>query len=301
MIITHTLENGFWQLGVIPPTGGSIAFGRVSIRGQWLDFMRPTPSDALGNPGLCSSFVLVPWSNRIRAGKFTFQGQPIKLQINSGDNTAIHGIGRKLPWKIQEADRTHLVLSLDSADHAPVNWPYHIRSEQRFVLNGPTLRISLSLRNLDSRPMPAGFGQHPYFQKVVGGASIALEIPFTHNIPLDKGLPTGLTSEPVPAEVDFRTLRPLGEVIADNCLTGRIPGKPVRFSYPGVAEITLDSDPIYEHLVFYAPEGKDFYAVEPVTNLNDGFNLFASGMEGTGVFILQPGEEKSGEMHFRIS
>jgi aldose 1-epimerase len=34
--------------------------------------------------------------------------------------------------------------------------------------------------------------------------------------------------------------------------------------------------------------------VEPVTNANDGFNLFENGIEGSGVFALAPGEQRGG-------
>jgi len=34
-----------------------------------------------------------------------------------------------------------------------------------------------------------------------------------------------------------------------------------------------------------------FFALEPVTNANDGFNLYANGDVNCGVVILEPGEE----------
>jgi len=34
--------------------------------------------------------------------------------------------------------------------------------------------------------------------------------------------------------------------------------------------------------------------VEPVTNANGGFALAEQGVSGTGVFVLEPGESKTG-------
>ncbi|RMG83249.1 MAG: aldose epimerase, partial [Chloroflexi bacterium] len=38
-----TLQNAHWQVGILPQTGASIAFGRVRYGGTWVDVMRPTP------------------------------------------------------------------------------------------------------------------------------------------------------------------------------------------------------------------------------------------------------------------
>ena len=59
------------------------------------------------------------------------------------------------------------------------------------------------------------------------------------------------------------------------------------------------ADTIYEHLIAYAPPEQPFFAVEPVTNANDGFNLFEQGIAGSGVFVLEPGEQQSGTIRLR--
>jgi len=46
-------------------------------------------------------------------------------------------------------------------------------------------------------------------------------------------------------------------------------------------------------MVVYAPRGRSYFAVEPVTHVNDGFALFEAGVPGTGVFVLAPGEERT--------
>jgi len=45
---------------------------------------------------------------------------------------------------------------------------------------------------------------------------------------------------------------------------------------------------------------KPYFAIEPVTNANDGFNLYDKGIPGSGVFVLEPGEEKQGAYVFQI-
>ena len=69
----HVIENESWQVGILPDAGASVAFGRVKRDGRWLDFMRPTPETSYRDPSACASYVLIPWSNRIRDGHFRFQ------------------------------------------------------------------------------------------------------------------------------------------------------------------------------------------------------------------------------------
>jgi len=99
----------------------------------------------------------------------------------------------------------------------------------------------------------------------------------------------------IPARADFRDGRPLGSRFVDDVLTGWDPGAPIRVRYDDAGvDVDLHADPIYSHLVVYAPRRRSYFAVEPVTNVNGGFALHARGVPGTGVFVLEPGEERTG-------
>ena len=79
------IENDVWQVGILPPTGMSTAFGRIKHKGAWVDFMRPTPKESYGRASDCASFILVPWSNRIKGGLFRFRGKDHQLKPNAAD------------------------------------------------------------------------------------------------------------------------------------------------------------------------------------------------------------------------
>jgi aldose 1-epimerase len=51
--------------------------------------------------------------------------------------------------------------------------------------------------------------------------------------------------------------------------------------------------------VVYAPEGADYFCLEPVSNIDDGFNALALGLRGHGVKILEPSETLSASVTFR--
>ena len=66
------------------------------------------------------------------------------------------------------------------------------------------------------------------------------------------------------------------------------------------AEMSLHFRPAAFHRGTYVPQHHDYFAVEPVTNANDGFNLFAKGIRNSGVFVLEPGEERSASFSLTV-
>ncbi len=41
--------------------------------------------------------------------------------------------------------------------------------------------------------------------------------------------------------------------------------------------------------MLFAPVGEPYFAVEPVTNATNAFNLHAAGVAGSGTLVLAPG------------
>lgn len=298
------LSNGHWRVGVLPGTGAALAFGQVRRGDDWVDLLRVTPEERYGVPDDCASFVLAPWSNRLRDGRFAFRGQTHQLPVNAPDGTAIHGVARDFAWRITDSDETSAVLEFDSAEVASA-FPWRFTSTVSYRLDGDTLTVETTLTNCDDVPFPAGFGHHPYFRRGLDGVAdeVELEIPCAAQYELERNLPApGAVPVPVEPRLDFRTLRPLGELFIDDVLTGRAPGLPVRMRYPqaGIA-VTMAVDELYGDFVVYVPqEGKPFFAVEPVTNCNDGFNLFDAGTPDTGVFVLAPGGSRSAAFSLQV-
>ncbi len=301
--MVHVIENNVWQVGILPETGASVAFGRVRRGGAWLDVMRPTPAESYHLSAACASYVLIPWSNRIRAGVFRFRGVEHRLRIDTKDGNAIHGVARDFGWKIEAADGTSIELSFRSGEHANINFPWRFSARVRYWLEGERFLTATTVKNEDGAAFPAGFGHHPYFVRNLAGRAddeAQVEIPCRRYFVLEKCLPSA-GPVPIVAGLDFRTLRNLGPMLIDDCLTGREAGKPVRIIYSrGGLALRMDCDALFENIILYAPPGKPFFAVEPVTNANDGFNLFEQGIAGSGVFVLEPGQERSGTFSLKV-
>lgn len=292
--MVHILQNTTWRVGVLPETAASLAFAQIHYQGEWHDFMRPTPHDQQHEPLNCASYLLVPWSNRIRDAKFRFDGSEYQLRPSYSDGTAIHGAARHYPWQVVYADTTRIRLEFDSRVHAEVNFPFAFQSWVEYQLEGSDFRTLLGMKNIDTRAMPAGFGTHPMIQRALIDADdqLALQLPFSQAYPLVDCMPAGAPVT-VPESFDYQVLRPAGNVFVDDCLTGRNMAEQIMLKYTkSNVRIVHWFDFIYTHLVMYMPIGQSFIALEPVTNANDGFNLAAAGATGHGVFVLQPGETR---------
>jgi len=299
-----TLRSSSWELDVVPGTGAALAAGRIRTPdGVWRDLLRPTRRTSLGEAEKCSSFPMVPWSNRIRDGLLAFAGRTWQLQRNGADGTAIHGASRNHAWDVVERLDDRLVLELDTAELVGINFPWKFRARITYALTGNRLTVGTSLRNIDCEPFPAGFGHHPYLQRSltpVGSPTPStlgnplLEVPLRQGYTLVDAMAHGPAGD-IPARADFRDGRPLGARFVDDVLTGWDPGAPIRVAYEDAGvDVDVHADPIYSHLVVYAPRRRSYFALEPVTNVNGGFALHARGVPGTGVFVLEPGEERSG-------
>jgi aldose 1-epimerase len=288
-----TLENAFWQVGILPETGASTAFGRINLNGKWVDLMRPTPPESYYSHAACASYILLPWSNRIRDGRLVFQGKPYQLRLNFHDGTAIHGTANEFPWAVASRSPMALCLTFNSAEFVGVNFPWAFSAQVEFILEEKTFTTRLSIKNEDTQEFPAGMGHHPFFMRQLGANNMQLQIPCGAHWNLVECLPTGELL-PVTPRVDFQKLRDLGTEFIDDCYADCDSGAPMRMRYaPAGPEILMHADPIFQNRVFYLPHHMPFLALEPVTNANDGFNLYDQGKQAeSGIFLLRPGESK---------
>jgi aldose 1-epimerase len=266
--------------------------------------LRPTAEADFADSSACASFPLVPWSNRIKDATFGFGGRTYTLRANSSDRTAMHGVGRDYPWQVRAADPAQLALKLDTADIGPegVNFPWPFRARIVYRLDGERFSIEMALRNTGDEPFPAGFGQHPYFMRTLSGPQdrAELEIPCAQQFPAENCIPYG-PPQPIHPRLDFRRLRTLEQVFIDDNLTGRTPGRPVLIVYPrSNVALSMRMDPIFENIILYSPLRKPYFAVEPVTNANNGFNLLADGVPGSGVVVLEPGQSARGTITLEL-
>lgn len=295
------LANDRLRLEVSPRTGGSVASLEAGIEGAWLPILRPTPPEALsaGRSSPFASYALVPWSNRVRDARFRFDGRDVQLRPNTPEGHAIHGEVRNRPWLIESSGACDLHLAFDSRDHDDIGFPFPFTSTLSFSVDGPTAAMGTSVTNAGKARMPAGIGFHPYFRRAL---RVPGEEPLVRmNAPevYDELLPRE-SAAPVGSDLDFRLDRPLGGRPIDHCFAGWDGRAEIRWPESGVRAALEASEP-FRHVVLYSPPAEPFFALEPVSHANDGFNLLASGIRGTGVRILEPGETLAGIVRLTVT
>ncbi|MBU4434427.1 MAG: aldose 1-epimerase [Alphaproteobacteria bacterium] len=268
------LESGAARLELCPEIGGAIA--GFSVDGR--DILRPMAKGATDALQV-SSFPLVPFCNRVPRGRFTVDGRDVSLTPNlAGHPHALHGQGWRAAWTVNEAKGDRAVLSYD---HAPSDWPWAYRAEQRFGLTNGVLRVDLSVTNTSDTPMPAGLGLHPYFPRRPGEvlkASVdGVWMVDQDVLPtvLHKGVwgPDWAGGAPVEGH----------DELIDHCYTGWT--QTAALSAPGLPTTTLTASPDCRWLHVYVPPGEAYYCVEPCASRPDPFRA-----PDAGLVTLAPGE-----------
>jgi aldose 1-epimerase len=280
---TLTLRGGALGATLAPAVGGGIARFWSEARGAPLDLLRPTTPDTLarGDPGGLGSFPLVPWSNRIRAGRFVFGGRAIALTPNLRGH-AIHGLGHRAPWTVTDATEADAVLE---HRHPGGEWPWAYRATQRITLAPTGLRLEMDVTNESDSPMPAGLGWHPYFPRT---AATALHARVTGLWLTDAEILPTVCVTPPPDRDPSRGLA-VDRVALDNVFIGWDGDAVITWPERG-ARLRLAASSALSALVVYTPPGRTFFCAEPVSHITEAFNLAAAGHPDTGMLVLPPGK-----------
>lgn len=290
------LRLGEAHLGLLPALGASLAFWR--LRGR--DLLVPTadPNLAAQKNTPVAGYPLVPFSNRVAEGAFTFDGMAYRLAANfGGERHAIHGNGWEREWHVAQCDADRAILILDhdpSRGDDPAQWPFAYRSVLSFILKPDGLDVEILVANRDHRAQPVGMGFHPFFARSEDMTMQFAARAMWENS--DDMLPVSQT--PCTGEHDPDRRRQVGAMRLDNCFAGW-DGTAI-LGYPSAGyDLRMSADPIFQHLVVFTAPEKPFVAVEAVTNMNDALNH--PELAENGLHRLAPGESISGVIRYRIA
>jgi aldose 1-epimerase len=251
------------------------------------DILRPLDGPANGPfaPGDTASFPLVPYSNRIRDGRFAFNGRDYRLPLNFGDHPhSIHGVGWQARWTLADRSDDAILLGLD---HDGEGWPFAFRATQSFALEGATLRQEMSITNTSGGPAPAGLGFHPYLPRH-RGARLTADVA---GVWLTDGTCLPTARVPCPEEWDLRRGAYVDALGCDNQFEPWDGQARIVWPADGMA-VDLAASADLDRLVVYAPPGEDFFCVEPVSHMTDAVNHAARGLspDAAGLRVLEDGE-----------
>jgi aldose 1-epimerase len=291
------LTAGELRVVLAPAVGGSIAsFTRrwqEGPRRRELHWMRPATASGLAaaNPLDMASFPLVPFCNRIRDGRASFEGREIRLPPNHPGEDAphpLHGIGWLCPWQVRSASTTEAELAL--VVEASEAWPWRFSCRQRFSLDEGALAVEIAITNEDSVAMPAGIGHHPYFPHhpgtVLTSPAQAMWVGDAEVMPV--------RLESTGAVERLRDGVRLAELDLDNNFVGW--ERVARIEWPAdlhgpARRLTMRAETPLDYFVLYCPAGYDYFCAEPVSQCTDWLNLLPQyGAAAVGGARLAPGD-----------
>ena len=270
------LQQGSSECSLLPTVGGGI--GGWSIGGQ--PMLRAATERSLAVEGAfgCGSFPLVPYSNRIGEGKFSWQGQDYSLARNFlPEPHAIHGVGFDRPWSVLACDDRSATLSLT---HLPGSgWPWAFRALQHYTLTDDSLCIDMEVVNLAPLAVPLAFGHHPYFPR--DGAKLRFKAQQVW-LSDDSGLPA-LPVKPF-EKYDYSSLSPVSKGDIDHCFTGW--DGSAWISWDGAARaLEIKASENLRCAVVCIRRDLSGFCFEPVGHLNDALNRRTD----FGVPVAEPG------------
>lgn len=278
------LVSGDLALDIAPEAGGSIARFRAGDQ----ELLRAAPPGA-SDAGEMASFPLVPFSNRIRGGRFSCDGREVALTPNlAGDPSPLHGQGWRNAWHVEASDQRCATLSFV---HEPGEWPWRYEARQEFALDDDGFAVMLSCRNLSAERMPCALAQHPYF-------------PCDGDTRLETGVTdVWLIDEHVlPTECVTAT----GRFLPSN---GPVCGRGLDHGYEGWSgEALVDwgrgarlrMTAHATRFQLYAPASGGLFVAEPVENANAALNAPQEQWATLGIVMLEEGEEHSLKVRFDV-
>jgi aldose 1-epimerase len=269
----------------------------VSLRLRGVEFLRRLENlDAAAAKGSTAGIpLLYPWANRLAVPCFRVAGRDVALDPSSpllhcdDRGLLIHGVKwALLAWEVVEAKPDRLAARLGWTDPKLLAvFPFRHKVELTATLRRDSLTIETTIFAEDL--LPVSFGFHPYF----GIASLPrdkwrLELPAMRKFVLDgRGIPTGRD------ESFDRFDAQLGDLNLDAGFNG-LDERPA-FSLSGDGRrITLEFLENYRYAQVFAPKGKDFVALEPMTAPTSALT------SGQGLRLVEPGKEFRAAFCIRI-
>jgi aldose 1-epimerase len=236
--------------------------------------------------------LLAPWPNRIRDGRYSFDGRDLQLALSEpARGNASHGLVRWAAWTIEEltAHSVSLTYRLMSQPGYPWTVDLHVLHD----LSADGLTVTVTATNLSGSRAPYALGAHPYLTAGSGRVDDwELTLPAATRLLVDdRMIPTG-REDVRDGDLDFRVARPIRSTRLDTAFTDLARGP------DGRVEVSL-RDPGADHgVVLWMDErhtwaqaftgdelparAREALAVEPMTAPP---NAFATGED---LLVLEP-------------
>ncbi len=289
----YVLRCGELTRAEIAPAWGNNCF---AYKWQGVPVLEPVDFETLAaKPTSYGIPILFPYPNRIRDGRFTFQGRQYRL------DPPRHGFVRDKPWKVtasgaSQGEGAWLSCQFDARDYPErilQQFPFPFTLTVTYRLFEDALVMETEAENLGTTTMPLGLGTHAYFRRPIEGT---LQVPANQRWALEDSLPTGELVE-VEDLFDLRVPVNVAALDLDDIYTDLEAAEDgtVRCSLVDHREnmetvVEFDEEEFPEVVVYTAPLPRRALCIEPYTCPTDAFNLASQGIDSH--LIRLPGGQK---------
>ena len=298
------------------PSGEQIAIAHGDQRAVITEVGATLRTFVKGGVAVCEGFaaeevpsgargqVLYPWPNRLGDGLWSFSDRTAHPTVEDVEHsTAIHGLVRWRPFRIDTVNQNRCVLSL--LLHPCPDFPFLSEVSVAYHLGSLGLTVTTTVTNCDEVPIPFGVGFHPYLAvttPTIEGAE--LEVPAKAYVAVnERQLPIGEILPVAGNELDFTHRKSISgheldvtytELIRDDSGLATV----VLVDGNG-GEVELNMDRNFPYVQVYTGDSlergrrRTSIAVEPMTCPPDALR------SGKDVVVLEPGQHWAGSWRLR--
>jgi aldose 1-epimerase len=240
---------------------------------------------------------LIPWPNRIRDGRYTFNGVTHQLALTEpARHNASHGLARYLPWIL--VDMSADTVTHRARIHPQPGWPGTLEAMITHRVGPEGLTVTVEATNIGAAELPFGYGAHPYL--TVGESmvdEVALTVPAASYLEVDDRLLPVKISPVAGTIYDVRPGAVLGSTSLDTAMTDLTRDADGRWRVKlelgdRYTELWGDETMRWAQVFTGGPNRDGSIAVEPMTCGPDAFN---PGPTHGDLKVLSPGETFVGQ------
>lgn len=293
-------ENGEY-FSIIPEVGARVHEICLKYNGTLLNILdNEQDIDAIKNERWYKGVILTPFPNRVRGGKYTFNGEEYQLPINfPGEGHAIHGFAYDKTFEVVTTNlKEEGSFTVKYMYDGSINgYPFPFTVQYTYMLKDSAFSCMVSVCNNGEKTLPLGIGWHPYYTLGTEVDNLHLKLPDVASIEVDElMIPTGKKD----SMNDFKNVTQIYDTQFDTgfeIMSSDVIA--VTQIYNPVNNLTLDSwqktgDKGFNYVQVFTPPGRKSIAVEPMTCPADAFNSKESLIE------VAPHEEWSGSFGVKI-
>lgn len=228
-----------------------------------------------------ASSILFPFANRIKDGKYEFEGKIFQFEKNqTEEQNALHGLVFDKTFNIihQNIKDDSISVTFEYEEHQlSKGFPYTYNIQVTYTFTETSINMRVDIVNTDTKPFPFTLGWHPYF------TSTNLYDSYV-DFDSDEKIVLGERNITAGTEPTDNKLIQIKDDFFDDCWA--LNSGHVNFKTPNYV-LKFDATGNNNYLQLYTPPRKNTIAIEPTTGVSDSFN------NSIGLKTLQPNDTYS--------